>query len=248
MIKLQEKMAQVINAPIDLRANFEDVRNRISLRAAQCNRSVDDITLIAVSKTHPVATLRAALEAGATDLGENRVQEAEPKILEIGREGTRWHLIGHLQANKALRAVKLFDLIHSVDSAELAQRLDRLCKEEDRANLPILIQVDLAGEETKSGVSEKGLNELIQVVKESDTLSLKGLMVLPPFLEDLEKVRPYFRRLRELRDELRAKDCFGDGRGELSMGMTHDFEVAIEEGATMLRIGTALFGERQTRT
>lgn len=244
-------MANVVNAPteiLSLRANFEEVRRRISSRAAQCHRSVDEITLIAVSKTHPVETLRAALEAGATDLGENRVQEAEPKILELGREATRWHLIGHLQANKARRAVKLFDLIHSVDSAELAQRLNRLCQEEGPAKLPILIQVDLADEETKSGIPEKELNELIQVVGESEHLSLKGLMVLPPYFDDPEKVRPYFKRLRELRDELQTKGHFGDARGELSMGMSHDFEVAIDEGATMLRIGTALFGERQPGT
>lgn len=241
-------MAQIVKAPVDLRANFEEVRRRISARAAECHRSVEEITLIAVSKTHPVETLRAALEAGATDLGENRVQEAEPKILDLGRDAARWHLIGHLQANKARRAVKLFDVIHSVDSVELAQRLDRLCKEEGRKQLPILIQVDLAGEETKSGVSEATLSELISVVRESEQLQLNGLMTLPPFLDDPEQVRPYFRRLRELRDELQSKGSFADNQGELSMGMTHDFEIAIEEGATMLRIGTAIFGERRSRT
>jgi len=240
-------MSQVANASIDVRARFEEVRQRISLRAAHCQRSADEITLIAVTKTHPVETLRAALAAGATDLGENRMQEAEPKILELGREAARWHLIGHLQANKARRAVKLFDLIHSVDSIELAQRLQRLCEEEQREQLPILIQVDLAGEETKSGIREQDLNQLIEVVRGCERLQLRGLMTLPPFFDDDEKVRPYFMRLRKLRDEHQDRGHFGQTPGELSMGMTNDFEVAIDEGATMLRVGTALFGERIAR-
>jgi len=237
-------MAQASNAPIDLRARFEDVRHRIDSCAEKCNRSAEEITLIAVSKTHPVDTLRAALNLGAKDLGENRVQEAEPKILELGRSVARWHLIGHLQANKARRAVKLFDLIHSVDSIELVERLDRLCAEEERTELPILIQVDLAGEETKSGLPESELTNVVQAVRDSERLRLSGLMILPPFLENAQSVRPYFRRLRELRDQLKSQGHFGEQGGELSMGMTHDFEVAIQEGATMLRIGTALFGER----
>jgi pyridoxal phosphate enzyme (YggS family) len=240
-------MSQVVNASIDVRARFEEVRQRISLRATHCHRSAHEITLIAVTKTHPVETLRAGLAAGATDLAENRVQEAEPKILELGRDAARWHLIGHLQANKARRAVKLFDLIHSVDSIELAQRLQRLCEEEKREQLPILIQVDLAGEETKSGIPEQDLNQLIEVVRECERLQLRGLMALPPFFDDAEKVRPYFKRLRELRDEHQHQGHFGSTPGELSMGMTNDFEVAIDEGATMLRVGTALFGERTAR-
>jgi len=157
-------------------------------------------------------------------------------------------LIGHLQTNKARRAVKLFDLIHSVDSVELAQRLDRLCMEEDRVELPILIQVDLAGEETRTGARESELAELAQAVGATRHLQLRGLMTLPPFYADAELVRPYFKRLRELRDALQGQGLFGAARGELSMGMTHDFEIAIEEGATMLRIGTALFGEREAQT
>jgi len=241
-------MVQAVNSPTDLRARFEDVRRRIDSCAKRSHRSGEEITLVAVSKTHPVETLRAAVDVGAKDLGENRVQEAEPKILELGRSAARWHLIGHLQANKARRAVKLFDLIHSVDSAELVARLDRLCGEEGRLELPILIQLDLAGEENKSGVPEPELGIVVRAVQDSERLRLIGLMTLPPFLEDAEQVRPYFRRLRELRDELQRQGHFGKQRGELSMGMTHDFEIAIEEGATMLRIGTALFGERQART
>ena len=238
-------MVQAANALADMRTRFADIRGRIDSCARRCNRAPEEITLIAVTKTHPVDSLRTALSLGAKDLGENRVQEAEPKILELGKDAARWHLIGHLQANKARRAVKLFDVIHSVDSAELALRLDRLCAEEGRAQLPILIQVDLAGEEKKSGVSESALADLIKDARACDHLRLTGLMTLPPFCEDAQAVRPYFKRLRELRDALQSEGCFGQDPGELSMGMTHDFEIAIEEGATMLRIGTALFGERE---
>jgi pyridoxal phosphate enzyme (YggS family) len=214
--------------------------------ALRGNRAPEDVTLIAVSKTHPPALIRRAIEAGARDLGENRVQEADAKISEVGREAARWHLIGHLQANKARRAVALFDLIHSVDSVALARRLDRMCAEEGRAvALPVLVQVDLAGEATKSGIERAELPALIETIRAScEHLRLSGLMALPPFFEDAEMVRPYFRRLRELRDRHRDGGDFGDGRGELSMGMSHDFEVAIEEGATMVRVGTSIFGER----
>ena len=221
-----------------------EVRRRIDTCARQSGRDPAEITLVAVSKTHPPPLLQRAIEAGVRDLGENRVQEAEGKIKEVGRRHARWHLIGHLQANKARRAVTLFDVIHSVDSVSLARRLDRMCREEGRDELPVMIQVDLAGEETKSGVTEDDLTELVDVIKGSERLRLIGLMVLPPFFEDTERVRPYFRRLRELRDELASRMDFGDGRGELSMGMSHDYEVAIQEGATMVRIGTAVFGER----
>ncbi len=199
---------------------------------------------MAISKTHPVEVVQSAIAAGLGDLGENRVQEAESKILELGRNAARWHLVGHLQENKARRAVRLFDVIHSLDSTSLARRLDRMCMENGREELPVLIQVDLAGEEKKAGVAENALPELLATVKESERLRLVGLMALPPFFEDAECVRPFFRRLRELRDDLHAKKHFGEASGELSMGMSHDFEVAIEEGATMLRIGTAIFGQR----
>lgn len=213
------------------------IRRRIAACARTAQRAPEEIELIAVSKTHPAELLRVAMAAGVTSLGENRVQEAEAKIVELGRDSVRWHLIGHLQANKARRAVQLFDVIHSLDSAALARRLDRLCAEESRAELPVLIQVDLAGEETKSGASVEAVPELVAVVKAAQHLRLAGLMTLPPFFEEAELARPFFKRLRELRDELAAG-------GELSMGMSHDFEVAIEEGATMVRVGTAIFGER----
>ncbi len=159
----------------------------------------------------------------------------------------KWHLVGHLQANKARRAVNLFDVIHSLDSIDLARRLDRLCIDEGRERLQLLIQVDLGHEETKSGIEEAMLPELVDSLSELQRLQLVGLMTLPPFFDDPEQSRPFFRRLRELRDELAAQGAFGEGKGELSMGMTHDFAVAIEEGSTMVRIGTAIFGERLPR-
>jgi pyridoxal phosphate enzyme (YggS family) len=230
----------------DVCARFADVDARIRLAAGRCNRSATDITIIAITKTHPPERVREALACGARDFGENRIQEAEEKILEVGRSQARWHLVGHLQANKARRALKLFDVIHSVDSLELAQRLDRLCEEEGRDLLPVLVQVKLGEEETKSGVHEKDLFEVVHTVKSFRKLQLIGLMTVPPYFDDPEKVRPFFKRLREFRDQLKQQGSFAHAVGELSMGMTHDFEVAIEEGATMVRIGTAIFGERPT--
>lgn len=227
-----------------------EIRERIALCARRAGRTPEDVTLIAVSKTQAAGAVRRALEAGVTDFGENRVQEAEEKINIVGRavggdaNAPRWHLIGHLQSNKARRAVKLFDVIHTVDSVELIERLERMCEEEGRAELPVLLQVNLAGEETKAGAGADALPELIAQVRTCRCVRLTGLMTLPPFYEEAERVRPFFRRLRELRDELREGGAFGEGRGELSMGMSHDFEVAIEEGATMVRVGTAIFGMR----
>lgn len=228
-----------------LRGRFEDVRTRVDTAARRSNRSGDQITLIAISKTHPAETLRAGIEAGITNLGENRVQEAEGKITELGRNAARWHLVGHLQTNKAARAVKLFDCIHSLDSVDLAERLERLCAAEGREDLPVLIQIDLGGEQTKTGIEPAGLAELLLAVGECSRVRLIGLMTLPPFFANPDCARPYFKTLRELRDELRRQGHFGDVAGELSMGMSHDFEIAIEEGATMVRVGTAIFGERR---
>ena len=229
-----------------LRERFEAVVDRVTQRAHEANRSPSEIKIIAVTKTHPVQTIKEALAVGMSEFGESRVQEAEEKINALGRDYARWHLIGHLQANKARRAVQLFDVIHSLDSTSLAQRLDRLC-EEERRELAVLIQVDLAGEETKSGVKEAEVKELANVVRDCHHLELRGLMTLPPFFEEPELARPYFRRLRELRDELKHQGYFADNEGELSMGMTHDFEIAIDEGATMIRIGTAIFGAREQK-
>jgi pyridoxal phosphate enzyme (YggS family) len=227
-----------------LAARFAAVQQRINAAATRCGRSPRDVALIAISKTHPPSLIQQLIALGATDLGENRVQEAEEKIPQIGQKNIRWHLVGHLQANKARRALNLFDVIHSLDSIDLARRLDRLCIEVERQSLPLLIQVDLGHEETKSGIPDQELPRLVETVQQLERLELIGLMTLPPFFDDPEQARPYFRRLRELRDELARSGAFGERSGELSMGMTHDFEVAIEEGATMVRIGTAIFGER----
>lgn len=222
-----------------LRDNLLEMHRRIESAANRVGRNPSEITLISVSKTFPVNILQNAIEAGATDLGENKVQEAETKVAEIGRDKARWHLIGNLQANKARKAVRTFDLIHTLDSLDLAQRLERICGEEKRESLEVLIQVDLAHETTKSGVDESDLPELVETLRNCEHLKLRGLMIIPPFLEDVEKIRPYFKRLREIRD-----DIFENERAELSMGMSGDFETAIEEGATMIRVGTAIFGRR----
>jgi len=237
-------MCELNAATAGLRERLDQVREKIEGGARRCGREPKEITLVAVSKTQPVSVVREALGVGVTDVGENRVQEAESKIAALGNQPARWHLIGHLQGNKARRAVKLFSVIHTLDSVSLADRLERACVEEDRAELPVLIQVDLSGEVTKAGVPATELSELVKSVNQCSRLCIQGLMTLPPFFEDAERVRPFFRRLRELRDELQTAGHFGDGRGELSMGMSYDFEVAIEEGATIVRVGTAIFGER----
>jgi pyridoxal phosphate enzyme (YggS family) len=223
--------------------NLTTVRQQIANACKRAGRSAD-IKLVAVSKTHPAWVIREAITAGVTVFGENKVQEAESKIVDIGRASAEWHLIGHLQSNKARKAVQLFDVIHSVDSVELATRLERICIEEERDTLSVFIQVDLAGEATKSGVSEGGLPSLVNYLRRCERLKFDGLMILPPFDDEPETTRQYFRRLRAIRNELQKQNAFANGRGELSMGMSHDFEIAIEEGATVVRVGTAIFGER----
>ncbi|MBA2606325.1 MAG: YggS family pyridoxal phosphate-dependent enzyme [Acidobacteriota bacterium] len=225
--------------------NLVQVRKRIQRAAHRSGRNADDITLIAVSKTHPVNVLREAIIAGADVFGENKVQEAEEKIEEIGKENLKWHLIGNLQSNKARKAVKLFDVIHTLDSVELAMRLERICKEENEKSLEVLVQIDLANEATKNGVAVSDLPKLVDFLQTCNYLKFSGLMIIPPFFDEFEKVRPFFKRLREIRDELLRKNAFANKPGELSMGMSHDFEIAIEEGATLVRVGTAIFGRRE---
>lgn len=229
-----------------LRKRLQDVNNRIEAASRRSGRGPGDVRLIAISKTHPVEVIQEVIKLGATELGENRVQEAEGKIQILGKQA-RWHMVGHLQANKARKAIKVFDVIHSVDSLDLAQRLNEICKQEQRSSYPVLIQVDLGQEATKSGVAEADLMTLAAKIGELTSLKLVGLMTLPPFFEDPQKVRPYFAKLRNLRDSIAKEGIFGEHYGDLSMGMTHDFEVAIEEGATMVRVGTAIFGERGSR-
>ncbi len=218
--------------------NLAEVQQKIDKAARKVGRNSEDVKLIAVSKTHPVEILNEAIEAGAKIFGENRVQEAEEKIYLIKNEIIEWHLIGHLQKNKARKAVQLFDVIHTLDSVELAERLERICQEEEVQSLSVLIQVDLAKEATKNGIEEKDLPELVAFLQTCDCLKFTGFMIIPPFFEDEENVRPFFRKLREIRDKILPN-------GELSMGMSRDFEVAVEEGATLVRVGTAIFGARE---
>jgi pyridoxal phosphate enzyme (YggS family) len=227
-----------------LQKRIAAVQDEVSRAAKAAGRNASEITLIGVTKTHPAATVRLAVQAGLKNIGENRVQEAEEKVNEIGRRSATWHLIGHLQTNKARKAVALFDVIHSIDSSALARRLDRICIEEERDSLPVLIQVNLGAEDTKAGLSEAALPEVANTVAACERLKLIGLMTIPPFFDDPDRVRPYFTRLRELREKLYADGQFEGEVAHLSMGMSHDFKVAVEEGATMIRVGTAIFGER----
>jgi pyridoxal phosphate enzyme (YggS family) len=229
-----------------IKENLLRVGERIARAAERSRRGAEEITLIGVSKTHPASEIRAAFGAGIVHFGENRVQEWEGKRGEIADLPGKWHLIGHLQSNKAARAARMFHSIDSVDDIALAERLDRARSEvEGTEKLRVLIEVHIAGEESKSGVSVAELPRLAERTLELPRLQLSGLMCIPPFLEDIQNVRPYFRNLRELRDSLQAR--LRQELPVLSMGMSHDFEVAIEEGATEVRIGTALFGERNTK-
>lgn len=230
--------------PMTIRENLASLRDRIARAASKAGRRAEEITLIGVSKTHPGTVIREAYEAGLRHFGENRVQEWEGKRggLEDLRDAT-WHLIGHLQSNKAGRAVKLFHSVDSVDDWELAQKLNRACQERPAGeSLRVLIEVRLGGEETKTGANEEGLGELEERIATLDRLHFCGLMCIPPYQENQEKARPHFARLRELRDSLEGR--LGRKLPVLSMGMSHDFEAAIAEGATEVRVGTALFGVR----
>ncbi len=215
------------------------VQERIRAVAERAGRDATSVTLVAVSKMMPVEVIREALTAGVTILGENRVQEARDKIAALPGQAT-WHLVGHLQTNKAKIAVELFEMIHSLDSLKLAEALDRSGEQAGRT-VRCLMEVNLGGEESKSGTTEEGVRPLLEAAERLTHLRVEGLMTIPPFLPDPEQVRPFFRRLRNLREKLAGE---GFRLAELSMGMTHDFEVAIEEGATMVRIGTAIFGPR----
>jgi len=229
-----------------IRDNLLRVQERIDAAARKVGRRTDEITLVGVSKTHPAAAIRAAYEAGLRHFGENRVQEWEGKRAPLVDLQANWHLVGHLQSNKAARAAGLFHSVDSVDDLALAQRLERA--RDEQANGPklrILIEVRVEEEESKSGVKPEETAALAGKLAELAHLELAGLMCIPPFLEEPAKVRPYFRRLRELRDSLAR--LIGRDLPVLSMGMSHDFEVAIEEGATEVRVGTAIFGSRPAK-
>ncbi len=225
-------------------SNLAEIRERIARSAARAGRAIEDITLVAVSKTFPPEAIRSAYELGLRHFGENRVQEWESKQAAVADLGAAWHLIGHLQSNKARRAANLFDRVDSVDSVALAQKLDAAAASEAK-RLKVLIEVHLGGEETKSGVPEADLPSLAESIARLPHLELLGLMAIPPYFDDTERVRPYFQRLRALRDQVGAQIRMP--LTVLSMGMSHDFEIAIEEGATEIRVGTALFGERSKK-
>jgi PLP dependent protein len=238
-------------------ANLDTVRERVARAAQRAGRKPEEITLVAVSKTFPAESIRLAYAAGVRHFGENRVQEWEKKQPLLADLEATWHLVGHLQSNKAARGTRLFHSIDALDSAHLAQKLDDALV--PPAKRLVLIEVRLAPEETKNGASEADLPALVEAVLRLPHLDLRGLMCIPPYFDEPEQARPYFRRLRELRDALR-RSLRAEGAGhpgasalpgaeesllpDLSMGMSHDFEVAVEEGATQVRLGTAIFGPR----
>ena len=226
-----------------MRQRLEKIKERIQQAAEACGRDAESVRLVAVSKTVAPEAVREALEAGVTDLGENYVQEAREKFKALVQYPASWHFIGHLQSNKAKYAVRLFDLIHSVDSLKLARELDKQAAKVDKIQ-QILVQVNISGEETKSGIAADETTTLIQEISQMKNLSVQGLMTMPPYFYQPEKVRPFFAALRKLRDEIDSRRVPNVSMAELSMGMTGDFEVAIQEGATLVRIGTAIFGER----
>ena len=227
----------------EIAARLSEIRARIADAAARAGRSPADIRLIAVSKTFPLESVRDAFEAGQRDFGENRVQEALQKIEAGADMSIRWHLIGHLQSNKARKAAEHVALIHSIDGVDLLRRVDAAASALSR-RLQLLVQVDLAGETTKYGAPPEELPAIFEAARHCTAAEVVGLMLLPPLAENPEDARPWFQRLRAERDRLGEAGIPAAMLRELSMGMSHDFEVAIEEGATMVRVGTAIFGKR----
>ena len=224
--------------------NVEMVRGRIRAACGRSGRRTEDVLLVAVSKTVPAEFIRQAYATGIRDFGENRVQEAAAKRSELSELAATWHLIGHLQSNKAKLACQLFDWVESIDSLRIGDRINQFAGAGGR-KLPVLLEVNLGEEASKFGAEEAEVMRLAEAIGRLEALELRGLMTLPPFFEDPEKVRPYFRRLRQLARHIEAQNLSGVSMRELSMGMSHDFEIAVEEGATIVRVGTALFGSRQ---
>jgi pyridoxal phosphate enzyme (YggS family) len=230
-------------SPSDIADRLGSVREKIAAAAGRSGRSPSSIRLIAVSKTFPIDAVRAAAACAQTEFGENKVQEGQAKILAAGSLPLRWHLIGHLQSNKAARAASLFDVIHTIDSPDLLRKVDKAANERQRT-VDVLIQVDLAREPTKHGALETDVPSIVEAAGSCRAARLTGLMVLPPAVDDPEAARPYFAALRELAARLIAQGAPAAMLADLSMGMSHDFEVAIEEGATLVRVGSAVFGDR----
>lgn len=226
-----------------IRDNLVKIKARIHAVAIECGRQPENIRLVAVGKTHPAEAIRSVIAAGATIIGENYIQEARSKFDTLIHENVQWHFIGHLQSNKAKYAVRMFDLIHTVDSLKLASELDR-CALKAGKTQEVLIQVNIGAESSKAGVSPGQALDLVRQANALPNLRVKGLMAIPPFFDDPENARPYFAELKRLRDRFMSERIPGLDLDELSMGMTGDFEAAIEEGATLVRIGTAIFGER----
>jgi hypothetical protein len=235
----------VSDASIDsgVQARLGGVRDRIARAAGRVGRDPSSVRLIAVSKTFGADHVRAAAAAGQLDFGENKVQEALDKMDQTADLALRWHLIGHLQTNKARKAGARFDVIHSIDQAPLLTRIDEAAAAAGR-QVDLLVQVDLAGEATKHGAGEDNLLPIFAAAPACRAVRIVGLMLLPPMAEDPDQARPYFRELRQVRGRLAARGVNPAMLNELSMGMSHDFEVAIEEGATLVRVGTAIFGGR----
>ena len=231
----------------DIANNLAAIRTRVAAAAVAAGRGPDDVRLLAVSKTFSADHVRAAWAAGQRDFGENKVQEALQKISETTELEIRWHLIGHLQSNKVKKAAPAFSAIHAIDSVDLLRRVDAVAADAGAAP-DLYIQVDLAGESTKFGAPEADVPAIARAAMDCRAARLKGLMLLPPWFDDPEQTRPYFRRLHELRDRLVEDGIDRSRLRELSMGMSHDFEVAIQEGATLVRVGTAIFGKRIVRT
>ncbi len=223
-----------------VKENLLRVMEKIEKAARKIGRNPNEIKLVAVSKTVEAARIMEAIEAGVSILGENYVQEAQKKIEEIGRP-VSWHFIGHLQSNKAKYAIRLFDMIHSLDSVPLAEELNRRAEQADRV-MKVMIEVNLSREATKFGTDEEVVVNLAKRIQNLNHLSLEGLMTMPPYFDSPEMSRPYYIKLRELKEKMIRE---GIPLKELSMGMSNDFEIAIEEGATYVRVGTAIFGERK---
>lgn len=234
------------NAEDMLASNIARVRATIAEAAERGGRSPENITLVAVSKTKPLDLVKIAYTMGITDFGENRVQDAQAKIADFHPQGLRWHMIGHVQSNKATKVATLFDCVQSVDSLHLAQLLNRYAAEQQK-RLPVLLQVNISDEQSKEGMTLEETPALARQIVALPQLEVLGLMTIAPLVHDAEEVRPVFRHLRELRDRLREEVAESTWQ-HLSMGMTDDYAIAIEEGATIVRVGRAIFGERVSTT
>ena len=228
---------------VDVTANYHRILDRISETAGKCGRHPREVKVLGAAKSQSVESIRAAIAAGISLIGENYVQEAQEKKAQIAG-AVEWHMIGHLQRNKAKAAVEIFDLIETLDSVALARELEKQGRQRGK-KIRALVEVNLAGEKSKSGIAKDDLASLLEAIAELKHVTVEGLMTVPPFREEPEESRPYFRELRELKDKFNAQRIPHVDLQDLSMGMTHDYPVAIEEGATIVRIGTALFGPRK---